>query len=58
LLAVVSFILSWEQIQHPALSVAIFAQNGVYAYFAAALFLYLVRVFQAKFLQKWCLLLV
>ena len=36
LLAIVSFILSWEQIQHPALSVAIFAQNGVYAYFAAA----------------------
>ncbi|MBX9886375.1 MAG: sodium:solute symporter [Flavobacteriaceae bacterium] len=36
LLAVISFILSWEQIQHPALSVAIFAQNGVYAYFAAA----------------------
>jgi sodium/pantothenate symporter len=49
LLAVVSFILSWEQIQHPALSVAIFAQNGVYAYFAAALFrFYLVHVFQAS----------
>jgi sodium/pantothenate symporter len=36
LLAIVNFVLSWQQIQHPALSVAIFAQNGVYAYFAAA----------------------
>lgn len=36
LLAIVSFILSWQQIQNPTLSVAIFAQNGVYAYFAAA----------------------
>ena len=35
-LAVVSFILSWQQITNPDVSVAIFAQNGVYAYFAAA----------------------
>lgn len=35
-LAVISFILSWEQIKSPNVSVAIFAQNGVYAYFAAA----------------------
>jgi sodium/pantothenate symporter len=35
-LAVISFFLSWDQIQNPKLSVAIFAQNGVYAYFAAA----------------------
>ena len=35
-LAVVSFLLSWNQIQNPDVSVAIFAQNGVYAYFAAA----------------------
>ena len=35
-LAVVSFILSWQQIKNPDVSVAIFAQNGVYAYFAAA----------------------
>lgn len=36
LLAVVSFFLSWWQITDPNVSVAIFAQNGVYAYFAAA----------------------
>lgn len=36
ILAIVSFLLSWEQIKNPDVSVAIFAQNGVYAYFAAA----------------------
>jgi sodium/pantothenate symporter len=36
ILAVVSFLLSWQQIQSPNVSVAIFAQNGVYGYFAAA----------------------
>ncbi|MBC6989009.1 sodium/pantothenate symporter [Hymenobacter sp. BT491] len=36
LLAVVSILLSYNQITHPNLSVAVFAQNGVYAYFAAA----------------------
>ncbi|MBU2938996.1 sodium:solute symporter [Lacinutrix sp. C3R15] len=36
ILAVVSFLLSWQQIKSPNVSVAIFAQNGVYAYFAAA----------------------
>ncbi|TNE30355.1 MAG: sodium:solute symporter [Bacteroidetes bacterium] len=36
LLAVVAFAFSYQQIVHPNLSVAIFAQNGVYAYFAAA----------------------
>ncbi|MGJ5641344.1 sodium:solute symporter family transporter [Formosa sp. S-31] len=35
-LAGVSFVLSWQQIKAPDVSVAIFAQNGVYAYFAAA----------------------
>lgn len=35
-LAVISAILSWDQIVNPKLSVAIFAQNGVYAYFSAA----------------------
>jgi len=35
-LAAVSFLLSYQQIVEPDLSVAIFAQNGVYAYFAAA----------------------
>lgn len=36
LLAIVSFFLSYDQIIDPNVSVAIFAQNGVYAYFAAA----------------------
>lgn len=35
-LAVVSIFVSYDQLLHPKLSVAIFAQNGVYAYFAAA----------------------
>ncbi len=36
ILAIVSFYLSYDQIIDPNVSVAIFAQNGVYAYFAAA----------------------
>ncbi len=35
-LAVAAAVLSWRQLVAPNLSVAIFAQNGVYAYFAAA----------------------
>lgn len=35
-LAVVTVVLSRDQLLHPKLSVAIFAQNGVYAYFSAA----------------------
>jgi sodium/pantothenate symporter len=35
-LGIVSFLLSYDQILNPDISVAIFAQNGVYAYFAAA----------------------
>lgn len=35
-LAIISFILSYQQIVSPDLSVGIFAQNGVYAYFSAA----------------------
>ncbi len=35
-LAIVSFLFSREQLLHPNLSVGIFAQNGVYAYFSAA----------------------
>lgn len=34
-LAPVTLLLSWDQIQHPSLSVAMFAQNGVYGLFAA-----------------------
>jgi sodium/pantothenate symporter len=36
ILAVISFVISWNQLQFPKLSVAILAQNGVYAYFSAA----------------------
>ncbi|MFP4469576.1 MAG: sodium/pantothenate symporter [Bacteroidales bacterium] len=36
ILAMVAFFMSWQQIEHPKLSVAILAQNGVYAYFSAA----------------------
>ncbi|MTI41104.1 sodium/pantothenate symporter [Fulvivirga lutimaris] len=36
LLGVVSFLLSYQQLLSPNLSVGIFAQNGVYAYFSAA----------------------
>lgn len=35
-LAVVSILISYDQLLHPKLSVGIFAQNGVYAYFSAA----------------------
>ncbi|MFC1852321.1 sodium/pantothenate symporter [candidate division CSSED10-310 bacterium] len=35
-LAVVTVFVSYDQLMHPKLSVGIFAQNGVYAYFAAA----------------------
>lgn len=36
ILAVVSILLTYDQLVNPKLSVAIFAQNGVYAYFSAA----------------------
>lgn len=36
LLAVIAFLVSNQQLQHPNLSVGILAQNGVYAYFSAA----------------------
>ena len=35
-MAVITVILSWQQLVNPKLSVGIFAQNGVYAYFSAA----------------------
>lgn len=35
-LAIVSFLFSYQQLVNPDLSVAIFAQNGIYAYFSAA----------------------
>jgi sodium/pantothenate symporter len=36
LIGIIAIILSWDQIVNPKLSVGIFAQNGVYAYFSAA----------------------
>jgi sodium/pantothenate symporter len=36
LMALATIIISWDQIVNPKLSVGIFAQNGVYAYFSAA----------------------
>lgn len=36
LMAIVTIFVSWDQIVNPKLSVGIFAQNGVYAYFSAA----------------------
>ncbi|MFN4300022.1 MAG: sodium:solute symporter family transporter [Thermaurantimonas sp.] len=45
LLAVVTFFISRQQIEHPNLSVAMLAQNGVYAFFAAAFFPVLMGIF-------------
>jgi len=36
LMGFITIVLSWQQLVHPKLSVGIFAQNGVYAYFSAA----------------------
>jgi sodium/pantothenate symporter len=36
LMAIVTIFVSWDQLVNPKLSVGIFAQNGVYAYFSAA----------------------
>lgn len=47
-LAVISFVLSYQQMRSPNLSVGIFAQNGVYAYFSAAF----VPVFFGMFLKN------
>ncbi|MFZ1519492.1 MAG: sodium:solute symporter [Ignavibacteriaceae bacterium] len=35
-IGIISILLSYDQLLHPKLSVGIFAQNGVYAYFSAA----------------------
>lgn len=44
-LAAITFLFSWQQLIHPGLSVGIFAQNGVYAYFSAAFVPVLMGVF-------------
>lgn len=51
-LAVVSFLLSYDQIINPSVSVAIFAQNGVYAYFAAAFVPVLFGIYFKKVSKK------
>jgi sodium/pantothenate symporter len=48
LLAVATIYLSWDQIINPKLSVGIFAQNGVYAYFSAAFIPILFGMFAKK----------
>ncbi len=47
-LAVVSILISYNQLVYPKLSVAILAQNGVYAYFAAAFIPILMGMFFKK----------
>ena len=47
LIAILAIFISRDQLLHPKLSVAIFAQNGVYAYFAAAF----VPIFFGMFLK-------
>jgi len=51
LLAVVTIYVSYDQLINPKLSVAIFAQNGVYAYFSAAFIPILLGMF-AKNVKK------
>lgn len=48
LIGVIAWLLSWDQLLHPNLSVGLFAQNGVYAYFSAAF----VPVLMGTFMKK------
>jgi sodium/pantothenate symporter len=48
ILAIVAIFLSRNQLLYPKLSVAIFAQNGVYAFFAAAFFPILFGMFSKR----------
>jgi sodium/pantothenate symporter len=48
LIAVIAWLLSWDQLLHANLSVGLFAQNGVYAYFSAAF----VPVLMGTFMKK------
>lgn len=45
IIAIAAFIMTYDQILHPKLSVAILAQNGVYAYFSVAFFPILYGIF-------------
>jgi sodium/pantothenate symporter len=44
-IAIAAFFMTWDQIVNPKLSVAILAQNGVYAYFSVAFFPILYGIF-------------
>ncbi len=52
-LAPVTIWLSWDQIHNPSLSVAIFAQNGVYGLFAATFVPILVGIFFEGADRRW-----
>lgn len=52
-LAPVTVALSWKQITDPSLSVAIFAQNGVYGLFAATFVPVLLGVFTKSMARGW-----
>ena len=47
-LAIATIFVSWDQLMNPKLSVGIFAQNGVYAYFSAAFIPILFGMFVKK----------
>jgi sodium/pantothenate symporter len=55
-LAPVTILLSWRQITNPSLSVAIFAQNGVYGLFAATFVPVLFGIFVPRADRRWVLL--
>ena len=52
-LAPVTALLSWEQMRAPSLSVAIFAQNGVYGLFAATFVPVLFGIFVKRVGRAW-----
>jgi sodium/pantothenate symporter len=54
-LAPVTLLLSWRQIVNPSLSVAIFAQNGVYGLFAATFVPILFGIFLPNVARRWVL---
>lgn len=51
-LAIATIFVSWDQLINPKLSVGIFAQNGVYAYFSAAFIPILLGTFHPKVTLK------
>ena len=51
-LAITTIYVSWDQLVNPKLSVGIFAQNGVYAYFSAAFIPILLGTFHPKVTLK------